>query len=227
MAHLQHGSASKAGWFVRAFRIFARALFFLFFRIRVKGLKNVPKTPAIICANHLGWSETFLITLFFPVEPRIYVLGEQQVKFISGFRTKIIDKLEIMVMLDRTKPVQAMRIMEDVLHRGGSLLIFPEGQLGSEEGQLCPLQHGAAHLSATSGVPLLPVGITGSKELWLRRTLTVRVGRPIEPTKFEGDTRTRTRSMTAALDKSMHALLPGDFERPRVKLLRDWLTHLL
>jgi 1-acyl-sn-glycerol-3-phosphate acyltransferase len=225
-SHLQEGNAARARWFVRAFKVVVRAIFRLFFRVRVIGINNVPSTPVIVCANHLGWADTFLVMLFFPLEPRVYVLGEQQVKYISGFRTKVIDMLEIMVMLDRTKPVQALRIMQDVLKRGGSLLIFPEGRLGTEEGSINDLQQGAAHNSQVSGVPLLPVGLTGTKELWLRRTLTMRIGKPIAPRSFEGDTHARVRGMTAALDRDMGALLPGDRERPRFKLLSKWLTKL-
>lgn len=186
------------------------------------------RTPMIICANHLGWADTFLVMLFFPAEPRIYVLGEQQVKQISGFRTHVIDWLEIMVMLDRSKPLEALRMMRDVLQRGGSLLIFPEGRLGTEEGALQELHDGAAHLSVVSGVPLLPVGLTGTSELWLRRKLTLRIGKPINPNEFEGDTRTRMHAMTERLDMEMRVLLPGDRDRrPRIKLLRRWLTELL
>jgi len=150
------------------------------------------------------------------------------VKYISGFRQRVIDSLQIMVMLDRTKPVQALRVMEDVLKRGGSILIFPEGHLGTEEGKLLELQHGAAHASLMTGVPLLPVGLTGTSELWLRRTLVVRIGKPIEPVGYEGNLHTRVRAMTATLAKGMQALLPGDRQKhPRVKLLRNWLTKLL
>ena len=118
--------------------------------------------------------------------------------------------------------------MQGVLERGGSLIIFPEGELGTQEGALQPLQHGAAQLSVHSGVPLLPVGLTGTWELWLRRPITVRVGRPIDPAAFPaGDTRSRIHAMTAALETSLRTLLPGDCTQPRLKPLRDRLTNLL
>ena len=225
--HLQGGAAAPARLHIKLFKLVVRATFRLFFRVRVAGLKNVPRTPVIICANHLGWTDVFIVLLFFPVEPRVYVLGEQQVKFISSFRTRVIDWLEIMVMLDRNKPIEAVRVMRDMLRRGGSLLIFPEGHLGTEEGCLSELQHGAAHLGVVSGVPLLPVGLTGTSELWLRRLLVLRIGRPISPADFEGDTRTRMHAMTERLEREMRALLPGDRDRgPRVKLLKRWLTGL-
>jgi 1-acyl-sn-glycerol-3-phosphate acyltransferase len=132
-----------------------------------------------------------------------------------------------MVPLDRDKPMEALRTMSGVLHQGGSLLIFPEGHLGTEEGQLLDLQQGAAHLSQKSGVPILPIGLTGTSTLWLRRTLTVRIGDPISPQVFAGNLRARLHSMTVALDDAMRSLLPGDEERPRFRLMSRWLTKLL
>ena len=224
--YVQQGNAATPNLYVRVFQLAVRALFHLVFRIRVIGKDNVPPTPVIICANHLGWADMFLVLLFFPVKPRIYVLGEQQVKDISGFRRRIINSLQVMVMLDRNKPLQALRIMEDLLRRGGSILIFPEGHLGNREGELQVLQHGAAHASLTTGTPLLPVAVTGTSELWLRRTLVLRIGKPIVPAEFEGELRPRMHTMTARLDIAMRALLPGDRQRARVKLLRRWLTNL-
>jgi hypothetical protein len=56
----------------------------------------------------------------------------------------------------------------------------------------------------------------------------MRVGRPIDPAALpDGDTRSRIHAMTAALETSLHALLPGDCTPPRLKPLRDRLTNLL
>jgi 1-acyl-sn-glycerol-3-phosphate acyltransferase len=225
--HVQQGDASRARLPLRLFRLLVKGLFRLAFKVRLKGLENLPSGQAIICVNHLGWADPFLPLLFFPVEPRIYVVGEKEVAHISTFRNRVIDKLEIMVSLDRDKPREALETMQDVLRRGGSVLIFPEGKLGEEEGALHELKHGASHLSIVSGYPLVPVGLTGTKELWLGRKLTVRVGKPIYASQIEGEMRDKIRAGTAALDASMRALLPGDHERARVKLLRRWLTKLL
>lgn len=224
---IQQGNAAKSSLYVKAFRIVVRAIFVVLFRVRIAGLKNVPTTHTVVCINHLGWTDVFLVLLFFPVEPRIYVMGEAEVKDISAFRRWVINSLQVFVMLDRTKPVLALRTMEDVLKRDGSILICPEGQLGSQEGQLQPLQQGAAHTSVMTGVPLLPVGLTGPSQLWLRRTLVVRIGKPIAPEEFQGSSRERTRAMTDRLATEIQELLPGDTEKPRIKLLQRWLTKLL
>src|SRR5213080_3117852 len=73
--HIQKGNAAPARWYHKAFRLLVRGLFRIFFRVRLKGLQNVPRTPVIVCANHLGWADAFMVLSFFPVEPRIYALG--------------------------------------------------------------------------------------------------------------------------------------------------------
>lgn len=218
----------SAGIGVKIFRLVLRLLLRMLFRVRIEGKANVPGTPVIICANHLGWTDAFLVLAFLPVEPRIYVLGEEQVKEISWFRKLLIERLQVMIPLDRGKPVEAMRAMKGALNRGGSLLIFPEGQLGTEEGGLAPLQKGAAHLSAQSGVALLPVGLTGTSKLWLRRHLTVRIGKAIEPGPLEGGTaHDKVSNLTEQVAVELRALLPGDGNLPELRLLEKWLTKLL
>jgi 1-acyl-sn-glycerol-3-phosphate acyltransferase len=210
----------------RAFRLLLRLLFRLVFRVKVHGLQNVPSTPAIVCANHLGWADPFLVLLFFPVEPRIYVLGLHPAA-LSRLRALVVDTLQVIVALDPRRPLEALRASQEIVEQGGSVLVFPEGTaVAGEEGALGELHDGAAYLSATTGAPLLPVGLTGTKELWLRRTLTMRVGRPIYPQSLQGDNRARTHELTSRLREELRALLPGDTERARFKPLKKWLTRL-
>jgi 1-acyl-sn-glycerol-3-phosphate acyltransferase len=213
---------SQPNWQFKIFRACARALFQLVFRVRVIGLEHVPHTPYIVCVNHLGWAEGFLVMLWFPPAPLLHGLGERDVMERSRFRRWFFRQIPIFLPLDRDKPRQAVRLMEDVLKRGGALGIAPEGQLGKQEGALGELQNGAAYLSLRTGAPLVPVGATGTRELWLRKTLTLRVGEPIAPQNFTGD----TRALTAQLEKDMRALLPGDAQAPRWKPLRNFLTKL-
>lgn len=226
-ARVQAGDARPAPLRVKAARLVLQGLFRLVFRVRVIGRANLPGTAAIICANHMGWTEAFLLALFLPVEPRIYILGERDTVLLNDFRAGVVNWFEIMIPLDRDKPLEALRTMADVLHRGGSLMIFPEGNLGTEEGTIQPLQPGAAQLSLMAKVPLVPVGFTGTRELWLRRPITLRIGPPLDPARFqEGNLRERITALTAALDAALRAQLPGDTARPRWKPLRDRLTHL-
>lgn len=224
---LQTGDARRAPWRVRGARLAIQTLFRLVFRVRVVGRDNFPPGAAIVAANHLGWTDAFLIVMFLPVEPRIYVLGERAGVVQNDFRNTFLNVFEVMIPLDRDRPLEAIRTMTDVLRRGGSLLIFPEGNLGTEEGTIQPLQPGAAHVSLMTKRPIVPIGFTGTQELWLRRTLTMRIGPPLDPARFQdGNLRERINTLTAALDRALRDLLPGDTARPRFKPLRGWLTHL-
>src|SRR5690349_8167531 len=105
--HPQTGDMVHAARSLKLFRLVLRAIFRLVFRVRVVGLNNVPEKLVIICANHLGWTGAFLVLLFLPVEPRIYILGERQVAHISKFRNAMIRWMNVMVPLDRDRPREA------------------------------------------------------------------------------------------------------------------------
>jgi 1-acyl-sn-glycerol-3-phosphate acyltransferase len=224
---VQTGDARRAGLPIKLFRALLRLLFKLVFRVRIEGLGNLPQGQAIFCANHLGWTDPFLVLLYLPLEPRVYVLGEREVAHISRFRNRMLAWLRVMVPLDRGNPRAALDTVGGVLSRGGSVLVFPEGSLGKEEGVLLPLKAGSAHIAAHSGYPLVPVGLTGTSELWVGRHLHLRIGTPIDPSEYEGDARDKARAMTPVLESQMRALLPGDRQHARFKPLRRWLTNLL
>jgi long-chain acyl-CoA synthetase len=215
-----------ARWYQTAFRLFARALFAAVFRVRVGGRRNLPAGPVVLCMNHVGWADLFTPLLFLPPKPRFYVLGEEQVKYLSGFRIWLIDHLEIFIPLDRSKPLEALNGMADVVRRGGSLLVYPEGVVSHTEGELQALQEGAAHVAILTGAPLVPGGMTGAAELWLGKRLTLRVGRPIRPQDFVGTLEERREAMTHELAAAMRALLPGEPPQGGRKLLLRRLTHL-
>jgi 1-acyl-sn-glycerol-3-phosphate acyltransferase len=180
----------------------------------------------IICANHLGWTDVLLVTLFLPVEPRIFVVGDKGVKNVSRFLRFMVENFGV-IQLDRGKPIEALRTMKSVIVQGGSLLIFPEGNLGTEEGALLPLQNGAAHVSVQTGAPVLPVGLTGTSKLWLRRHLTVRIGVPMRADAPDtGSLHSRLDEFTGRIGMAMQSLMPGDDDLPKVRLMEKRLTEL-
>ena len=119
---LQEGDMRRATWQLRAFRLGVRAIFLLLFRVRITGWENLPERNAIMCINHLGWTEGFMTLLFLPVEPRIYGLGERQVAYIAPWRTKIINWLAIFIPLDRDSPRQALATSSSSELRGATYI---------------------------------------------------------------------------------------------------------
>ena len=71
-----------------------------------------------------------------------------------------------------------------IRERGVSVLVFPEG--GRSPGALEEFKEGAAYIAIKAGVPAVPVGIVGTREILpmdsmlpLSGPVTLRVGEPI------------------------------------------------
>ena len=120
------------------------------------------------------------------------------------------------------------RIVQGIFARGDGIILFPEGRLGSAEGNLqLPLKRGAAIYALRSGVPIVPVALIGTQDLYFRKKLTVRFG---EPLIFTQSNRPKPKEIQAVLDElqaALCALLPNDYHEPEEpKRLRHFLNRM-
>lgn len=124
---------------------------------------------------------------------------------------------------------QIDRIISGILAQGDGIILFPEGRLGNHEGQLhLPLKRGTVIYALRAGVPIIPVALIGTNDLYWRKKLTIRIG---EPLHFVQNTRPNRQDVDIALENlqtAMLALLPIDYQEPTgIKLLQHFLNHLL
>lgn len=124
---------------------------------------------------------------------------------------------------------QIDRIILSILARGDGMILFPEGRLGTAEAQLhLPLKRGTIIYALRAGVPIIPIALIGTHDLYLRKKLTVRVG---EPLQFASTTRPKRQEVDVALqtlEKAMVSLLPTNYQEPTgLKPLRYFLNHML
>ena len=56
-------------------------------------------------------------------------------------------------------------------------MIFPEGQREYSDGELLPFKEGVVQLAKKTGVPILPVTITGANLVWPREYMIPRLGK--------------------------------------------------
>ncbi len=110
--------------------------------------------------------------------------------------------------------------MDRALEVGGAVAIFPEGNYGPKEGELMPFKKGFAHFAIKAGVPVVPVALSGTKDLWLRKRIKVVIGEPIYPAGHSPE------SLTEAGYESVKNLMPAYREQPGQKLLRRQLTNV-
>ena len=107
------------------------------------------------------------------------------------------------------------------LSRGAVVVIFPEAAYGPREGELLPFKKGFAHFSIDAGVPVLPVALSGTRDLWLGKTIELRIGTPIPTAGLGVD------ELVEVARRRVEELLPAYVEPAGWKLFRRRLTRLL
>ena len=79
---------------------------------------------------------------------------------------------------DKSKARQAFSAASDRLRAGTSILLFPEGTR-TRTGELLPFQRGGFLLAIRHGLPVIPVGIRGTRQIQPRGNWAIRPG-PVE-----------------------------------------------
>jgi len=167
-------------------------------RPKVEGLANVPPTgPVLIASNHLSFVDSVVIPIVAP--RKVVFLAKEEYFTGSGIKGRMskgwFEGLGMVpVNRDDTKAaIDSLDIALEVLGRGEAFGIYPEGTR-SRDGLLYRGRTGVAHLALTAGVPVVPVGLTGTEDLQpVGATLpklakvTVRFGEPIDfAGRFDG-----------------------------------------
>jgi 1-acyl-sn-glycerol-3-phosphate acyltransferase len=207
----------------RAVRLVGVPLLRLVFRFDVAGKENIPHSGTyVVIANHLNWLDEFAILLLFPVAPRIHFLADPTILVNRKVQWWIVRQTGgfVPVVRERHGDQALFRHVDRALEIGGAVAIFPEGNYGPKEGELMPFKKGFAHFAIKAGVPVIPVALSGTKDLWLRKRIKVGIGEPIRPA---GHT---PASLTEAGYESVKNLMTAYHEEPGRKLLRRLLTNL-
>ena len=146
-------------WFYYVGRLMVRILLLLLTRWQVKGRENIPNQgPVLVVANHLSLADPPLLGVSLG-RKAIFMAKKELFRFrfigyfIGGFGAFPVHRGQ----LDR----KALRQAGQVLAQGLALVMFPEG-MRSRSGRLRPAFPGSALIALRSGVPILPVGITGT-----------------------------------------------------------------
>ncbi|HWR52061.1 MAG TPA: lysophospholipid acyltransferase family protein [Bryobacteraceae bacterium] len=153
-------------------------------RAKVEGLENIqPDGSYVFAANHLSYIDTPLAVSFIPAQFRFLAKqGLWKVPFI-GYHLQRAG--HIPVPRDARASLRTLTEASRVIReRGVSVLVFPEG--GRSQGEMDAFKEGAAYIAIKAGVPIVPVGIIGTRDvlpmdgvLVRSREVTLRIGKPI------------------------------------------------
>jgi 1-acyl-sn-glycerol-3-phosphate acyltransferase len=207
----------------RLVRLIGIPLLRLCFRFDVEGRVNIPRSGNyVVIANHLNWLDEFTLLLLFPMEPRLHFLADPTILVTRKFQWWLVRTTGgyVPVVRERRGDTTLFHHVDRALAVGGAVAIFPEANYGPKEGELLPFHKGFAHFAIKAGVPVVPVALSGTKDLWFRKRIKVIIGEPL-PTAGH-----LPAALTELAFQKMKAMLPAYLEPPGRKLLRNRLTHL-
>jgi 1-acyl-sn-glycerol-3-phosphate acyltransferase len=208
----------------RFLRVTVVPLLHALFRITVEGRQNIPTDrPYVLIANHLNWLDSFVILATFPTEPRVHFLGDATLLVTHKLQWALVKSVGGYIPVNRQARPDTVLFHHGnrCLQRGGVVAIYPEGHYGAKEGEIMPFKKGFAHFATENQVPVLPLALSGTQDLWLRKGVRLIIGEPIESAGQTVD------SLVALAEARMRELLPPYRDPGGAKLLRQRLTRLL
>ena len=203
-------------WFYYVGRFLMRMVLLLLTRWRVRGRGNISsQEPLLIVANHLNLADPPLLGV--SLGRKVVFMAKEELfrSRYSGYFVRSFGAFPVnRGQMDRG----ALRQARHFLAQGVSLVMFPEGKR-SLNAQLQPAFSGSALIALRSGVPILPVGITGTEEIkgiaWIlhRPVITVNIGQPFYlPTVNSRLTRAEMVELTNFIMGRIAELLPPEYQ---------------
>jgi len=159
-------------------------------RVEVEGEERInPSDTYIFMSNHVSNLDPPVLITRLPRRTSVLVKKELFQVPILG-RAMLMGDLVPVDRRNREAAVKSMKAAEKVMARGLHLTVFPEGTR-SPDGRLLPFKKGPFYLAMDSGVPVVPVTITGSEKLMPKGSAIIRGGTvrmvfhdPILPARF-------------------------------------------
>jgi 1-acyl-sn-glycerol-3-phosphate acyltransferase len=157
--------------------------------------QHLPETGGVlVTTNHLSRLDTPLLLAITDRKDLVAIVAKKYKE--KPFFKWVLEKVGFMVWMDRSRTdLSAIRDALRYLRNGAMVGIAPEGTRSREFKGLLEGKQGAALMAARASVPIVPVGIVGSDEVyshWLkleRPPITVRVGESYTLPEFDMDDR--------------------------------------
>ena len=198
-------------WFMRAMtRTYLIGLF------HMAGAENVPRTgPIIVCPSHLGTLDPPMVPAFSPRGDSWSMAKSEYFK--GGIVEMLFRWYHAFPVVRHTADRAALKLSFDLLKAGHALIIYPEGTR-VESGVLANPEPGAGFLAQKAGCPVVPVGLSGTREClpkgahWPRRVpVSITFGKPfLVASKRPDGSRISHQEAADAIMVEIAELLPPD-----------------
>jgi putative phosphoserine phosphatase/1-acylglycerol-3-phosphate O-acyltransferase len=202
----------------------SRPMFIPYARFDIAGQDRIPKVGgAIVVANHRSYFDAAAVGMLIARTGRtVRFLGKKEVfdAPVVGQIAKVMGGIRV----DRgTGSDEPLRHAAEALEMGQLVALMPQGTIPRGRAFFDPVlkgRWGAARLAAMTRVPVVPVGLWGTEEVWPRSsrlphvwnvtdppTVRIRVGEPVDLKYKSSDADTKR------IMKAISALLPAEARR--------------
>jgi 1-acyl-sn-glycerol-3-phosphate acyltransferase len=180
------------------------------YRVRAYGAENLPAQGGYVLAgNHVSYLDPMLLWCI--TNPPTHFMARDNL-FSKPFIGWALPRLWSFPIARASADRTAIARATNLLKAGEVVGIFPEGTRrapGELEAGTSEAHAGVAFIALRAGVPVVPVGISGTEDALPRGAkiprfpqVTVRYGPPVCPEDFEGlDRKERLAAMTAEIMK--------------------------
>jgi 1-acyl-sn-glycerol-3-phosphate acyltransferase len=180
-------------------------------RWRVKGLDHlVPRQNYVIVSNHQSYLDPAALMNAIPRDMRFMVKKELWKLPMINLGMYLAD----FVFIDRKSGRKARQSMDLAVKRlkdGASFLVFAEGSR-TRSGRLQPFKKGPFLMAMESGIPILPVTVSGSFDVWPPSTWRIQPGMidviMHPPVDVTGVGKREVTSLMAAVQQAIASSLP-------------------
>ena len=202
--YLAHETPTRPSFFWKWMRMLARLTTSVMFSTKFYGLEHVPPTGGgLLASSHQSYLDPMLVGV------RVW----RPVAYMANAYLFANPLFGCMIRNVHAFPVQqgkgdrsAVNTCIQKLKEGHALCIFPEGHR-TPDGEIKPLQGGAARIARRAQVPIVPVVVDGAFDAWPRkrklprpRPVHVMYGPPIETAGLSAS------EITALLEERLRAM---------------------
>jgi 1-acyl-sn-glycerol-3-phosphate acyltransferase len=179
--------------------------------VSVKGLSNIDSSaPYIYMPNHQSNFDIPVLLGHLTVQFRWLAKVELFKIPIFGRAMRKAGYISI-DRYNRQSAIKSLNVAANKIKSGVSVLIFPEGTR-SRDGKIRPFKKGGFVLAIDSGVPIVPVVITGTRSIMTKGKFRVNAGHVNMVIHKPIDTSAYTRETKEALMESVRRVICDDYE---------------